>query len=115
MYDGKSRVKAGHLVGMDRQILCDLVHRFNAGGPNDLANRTAPGADRRLTDEQETALWRCSSRGLRRLILRGLRAGAALILRADQGAVACHLSPAHGWQAAAPFEPFSYHGAAAAL
>ena len=55
IYDGKSRVEAGRLVGMDRQILCDWGHRFNAGGPGDLANRTASGAARRLTAEQEAA------------------------------------------------------------
>ena len=55
IYDGKSRVEAGRLVGMDRQILCDWVHRFNAGGPGALVNRTAPGAARRLTAEQEAA------------------------------------------------------------
>lgn len=55
IYDGKSRVEAGRLVGMDRQIVCDWVHRFNAGGPDALVNRTAPGAARRLTAEQEAA------------------------------------------------------------
>lgn len=55
IYDGKSRVEAGRLTGMDRQILCDWVHRFNAGGPEGLTNRTAPGAARRLTAEQEAA------------------------------------------------------------
>ena len=55
IYDGKSRSEAGRLVGMDRQILCDWVHRFNAGGPGALVNRTAPGAARRLTAEQEAA------------------------------------------------------------
>ena len=56
IYDGKSRVEAGRLVGMDRQILCDWVHRFNAGGPGGLANRTAPGAARRLTVDLPSAM-----------------------------------------------------------
>lgn len=56
IYDGKSRVEAGRLVGMDRQILCDWAPRFNACGPDGLAHRTAPGAARRLTAEQEAAL-----------------------------------------------------------
>jgi transposase len=38
---------------MDRQILCDWVHRYNAEGLEGLHNRTAPGAKPRLSAEQE--------------------------------------------------------------
>ena len=53
IYDGLSRADAGRLAGMDRQILRDWVERFNAGGPEALVNRAAPGNARRLTPEQE--------------------------------------------------------------
>ena len=38
---------------MDRQILCDWVHRYNAEGLQGLHNRTAPGAKPRLSPAQE--------------------------------------------------------------
>ena len=38
---------------MDRQILCDWVHRYNAEGLDGLHNRTAPGAKPKLSAEQE--------------------------------------------------------------
>jgi transposase len=51
--EGKSRGEAAISCGMDRQILCDWVHRYNAEGLQGLRNRTAPGARPRLTPEQE--------------------------------------------------------------
>jgi len=51
--DGKSRTEAATSCGMDRQILCDWVHRYNAAGLEGLQNRTAPGAKPRLSREQE--------------------------------------------------------------
>ena len=51
--DGKSRSEAAESCGMDRQILCDWVHRYNAEGLAGLHNRTAPGAKPRLSPEQE--------------------------------------------------------------
>jgi transposase len=56
VYDGMSRSDAAKLGGMDRQTLRDWVHRFNAQGPDGLVNRKAPGAPRKLTPEQLTAL-----------------------------------------------------------
>jgi transposase len=51
--EGKSRTEAATFCGMDRQILCDWVHRYNAQGLAGLANRTAPGAKPKLSAEQE--------------------------------------------------------------
>ncbi len=41
--DGMSRAEAAKIGGMDRQTLRDWVHRFNAGGPDGLENRSTPG------------------------------------------------------------------------
>jgi transposase len=51
--EGKSRTEAATFCGMDRQILCDWVHRYNAEGLAGLANRTAPGAKPKLSPAQE--------------------------------------------------------------
>jgi len=51
--EGKSRSEAAMTCGMDRQILCDWVHRYNDEGLEGLHNRTAPGAKPRLSPEQE--------------------------------------------------------------
>jgi putative transposase len=51
--EGKSRTEAAISCGMDRQILCDWVHRYNDEGLEGLHNRTAPGAKSRLSPEQE--------------------------------------------------------------
>jgi transposase len=51
--EGKSRTEAATSCGMDRQILCDWVHRYNAEGLDGLHNRTAPGAKSRLSPQQE--------------------------------------------------------------
>jgi transposase len=51
--EGKSRGEAAISCGMDRQILCDWVHRYNAEGLKGLRNRPAPGAKPRLSSEQE--------------------------------------------------------------
>jgi len=51
--EGKSRTDASTCCGMDRQILCDWVHRYNAEGIEGLHNRTAPGAKPKLSAEQE--------------------------------------------------------------
>jgi transposase len=50
--EGKPRGDAAISCGMDRQILCDWVHRYNAEGLEGLKNRTAPGATPRLSREQ---------------------------------------------------------------
>ena len=51
--EGKSRTEAAGSCGMDRQILCDWVHRYNAEGLEGLHNRSAPGAKPRLSPEQQ--------------------------------------------------------------
>jgi transposase len=51
--EGKSRTEAATACGMDRQILCDWVHRYNAAGIAGLHNKTAPGAKPLLSPEQE--------------------------------------------------------------
>lgn len=51
--EGKPRSEAAISCGMDRQILCDWVHRYNAEGLAGLHNRTAPGAKPRLSAAQE--------------------------------------------------------------
>jgi len=51
--EGKSRSEAAMICGMERQILCDWVHRYNSEGVGGLHNRTAPGAKPKLSPEQE--------------------------------------------------------------
>jgi hypothetical protein len=41
-YDGASRTDAAEAGGMDRQILRDWAHRFNAEGPDGLIDRERP-------------------------------------------------------------------------
>lgn len=50
--DGMSRGEAAKIGGMDRQTLRDWVHRFNAEGPEGLANRPAPGRACWLSPDQ---------------------------------------------------------------
>ena len=51
--EGKSRGEAARSCGMDRQILCDWVHRYNAEGLKGLCNRVAPGAKPKLSAKQQ--------------------------------------------------------------
>ncbi|MBC4019433.1 winged helix-turn-helix domain-containing protein, partial [Siccirubricoccus deserti] len=52
--EGRSRAEAAESCGMDRQTLCDWVHRYNAEGLAGLADRRgAVGVKPRLTPEQE--------------------------------------------------------------
>lgn len=52
VYDGMNRSEAARVGGMDRQTLRDWVLRFNEAGPGGLVNRTAPGAEAKLTPAQ---------------------------------------------------------------
>lgn len=54
--EGASRAAAARSTGMDRQTLRDWVHRFNEHGPDALADRQAPGRQRRLSPEQQQEL-----------------------------------------------------------
>ena len=51
--DGRKRADAAQSAGMDRQTLCDWVHRYNADGLAGLGNRQGGGAPSRLSPEQE--------------------------------------------------------------
>ena len=50
--DGISREMAARLAGMDRQTLCDWVHRYNAEGADGLYSRKPPGAPPKLDEAQ---------------------------------------------------------------
>ena len=54
--DGHSRREAARQNGMDRQTLCDWVHRDNAPGVAGLSSRVAPGAAPRLDETQMAEL-----------------------------------------------------------
>jgi len=51
--DGMDRRAAARAAGMDRQTLCDWVHRYNEGGLAGLGNRPQGRPQRRLSKEQE--------------------------------------------------------------
>lgn len=51
--DGYKRAEAARAAGMDRQTLCDWVHRYNAAGVEGLDNRHGGGTKPRLSAEQE--------------------------------------------------------------
>jgi hypothetical protein len=99
--EGHSRTAAARQNGMDRQTLCDWVHRYNAQGVAGLASRLPPSATPRLDERQRAELealvlagpdpatdgvvrWRCVD----------LRAGAA--------ALCGHGARTHHRQMAAP-------------
>ncbi len=54
--DGGSRSEAAKVAGVTLQIVRDWVLRFNAGGPEGLATRKAPGRASILNDEQRARL-----------------------------------------------------------
>ena len=56
LLEGKSRTDAARQSGMDRQILCDWVHRYNAEGVAGLASRISPGPVPSLNDQQMAEL-----------------------------------------------------------
>ena len=51
--DGHSRTTAAEACAMDRQTLCDWVHRYNEDGIAGLSDRDHPGRPRHLSAEQE--------------------------------------------------------------
>src|SRR3954470_24234554 len=57
--EGRPRTEAARTCGMDRQTLCDWVHRYNAEGAVGLSDRMPPGGIPRLNPEQEeeVAAW----------------------------------------------------------
>ena len=48
--DGHSRLLAAQTSAMNRQTLCDWVHRYNADGLAGLTDRPRPGRQPRLPD-----------------------------------------------------------------
>jgi transposase len=56
IYDGASRAEAAEMGGVTRQIVRDWVERFNAGGPDALVTRKAPGKPPTLSPDQRAAL-----------------------------------------------------------
>ncbi len=54
--DGRPRGEAAALAGMDRQTLCDWVHRYNASGVEGLKSRCPPGRVPALTELQRAEL-----------------------------------------------------------
>jgi hypothetical protein len=55
--DGRPRGEAAALAGIDRQTLCDWVHRYNASGVEGLKSRCPPGRVPALTEQQRADLW----------------------------------------------------------
>jgi transposase len=56
IYGGASRAEAARIGGVTRQIVRDWVLKFNAGGPDGLIDRKAPGQPSRLDETHRTAL-----------------------------------------------------------
>ena len=63
VYDGRRRSEAARLAGVGLQIVRDWVLRFNAEGPDGLSDRKSAGPQRKLSNEQRTALVRMVERG----------------------------------------------------
>jgi transposase len=61
--DGRPRAEAAALNGMDRQTLCDWVHRYNAGGLQGLKTRKSPGKAALLSEAQKVELFELVIRG----------------------------------------------------
>jgi transposase len=56
VYDGAARSEAAKIGGVGLQVVRDWVVRFNAEGPQGLANRKAPGQASLLNDAHRAAL-----------------------------------------------------------
>ena len=56
IYDGGSRTKAACVGGVGLQTIRDWVLRFNAHGPEGIADRQAPGNPGKLDSAQREAL-----------------------------------------------------------
>jgi transposase len=56
LLDGWSRGEAATASGMDRQTLCDWVHRYNSGGVASLATAARCGRPSALNEEQMAEL-----------------------------------------------------------
>src|ERR1700752_1470131 len=56
LLEGKSRTEAARQSGVERQILWDWVHRYNAESVAGLASRISPGPVPSLNDQQMAEL-----------------------------------------------------------
>jgi transposase len=56
IYDGGARSEAAKIGGVTLQVVRDWVLRFNAGGPDGLVDRKAPGQPSRLDATHRAAL-----------------------------------------------------------
>jgi transposase len=56
VYDGARRTEAAAIGGVTLQIVRDWVMKFNAGGPDGLIDRKAPGQPSKLTEAHRAAL-----------------------------------------------------------
>ena len=56
IYEGATRTQAAAIGGVTLQIVRDWVVKFNAGGPDGLIDRKAPGQPSRLTDAHRVAV-----------------------------------------------------------
>lgn len=56
IYDGATRTEAAEIGGVTLQVIRDWVLKFNAGGPEGLIDRKAPGQPPRLNEEHRAAL-----------------------------------------------------------
>lgn len=56
LLEGKPRIEAAEVCGMDRQTLRDWVHHYNHDGIEGLSSRRSPGRPAQLTPEQLAAL-----------------------------------------------------------
>jgi transposase len=54
--EGETRQRAAAQSGMERQTLCDWVHRYNAAGIKGLRSRKSPGKAALLNDAQKAEL-----------------------------------------------------------
>ena len=61
--EGKSRAEAARLAGMERQVLCDAVLRYNAQGLDGLRDRPKPGRPPALTEAEQAMLLNTIFRG----------------------------------------------------
>jgi transposase len=61
--DGRPRSEAASSNGMDRQTLCDWVHRYNEAGIEGLKSRPIPGRTRSLTKPQIAELYELVVKG----------------------------------------------------
>ncbi len=61
--DGCPRSEAAASNGMDRQTLCDWVHRYNEAGVDGLQSRPPPGRAPFLTDQQMAELYEIVVKG----------------------------------------------------